>query len=145
MDFDGTIFSHFALQFLCLALSFKKILSHSASYCYRKTGINNETKQNYKSQTVLQVYVYDIFTLVIVFVGPPPLLTVLCAHTPCHVHIPKEIKRLTKFLGKKHLKSFKKHSFDNLEGHITSSNEEKVIWKYYRAKFNVRVIKQISW
>ena len=43
--------------------------------------------------------------------------------------IPKEIKFGIEFLCKKHLKSNKKRSFDTLEGRITGSNEEKVIWK----------------
>ena len=43
--------------------------------------------------------------------------------------IPKEIKFDIEFLGEKHLKSNKKHSFDTLEGRITGSNEEKVILK----------------
>ena len=35
----------------------------------RTDDIDYETKHNYKSWTVLQVYVYDKFTLVIVFVS----------------------------------------------------------------------------
>ena len=45
------------------------------------------------------------------------------------VHVSKEIKLFIKFLGQKHLKSNKKHSFYDFEGWITISNEKKVLNK----------------
>ena len=58
------------------------------------------------------------------------------------VHIPKEIKVLIKILGKYYSKWNKRYKFDNLECHITRSNEEKVSLKQYGAKLRVKVIRR---
>ena len=57
---------------------------------------------------VLQMYVYDVFTLVIKFIlqSPPPSSVLLPACHDAfifnsHVHIPKENKRLIEFLEEK--------------------------------------------
>ena len=83
------------------------------------------------SKTMLQVYIYDVFTLVIESILYSLLLlqsiVLLPASHDAMFILQMRTNFLLNLLRKILLKSNDKHSFDNLECQITSLNEEKVI------------------